>query len=59
MPKKKHHINLDYKQSFIDINKIDPFLTPFFSILSIQLRHMHHDFFKTGHGIYNGVVCPD
>ena len=24
MSKKKHHINLDYKQSFIDIDKIDP-----------------------------------
>ena len=22
-----------------------------FTILSIQLRHMHHDFFKTGHGL--------
>ncbi len=24
MSNKKHHINLDYKQSFIDIDKIDP-----------------------------------
>jgi len=24
MSKKKHHINLDYKQNFIDIDKIDP-----------------------------------
>ena len=24
MSKKKHHINLDYKQSLIDIDKIDP-----------------------------------
>ena len=26
---------------------------------SILLRHRLYDFFKTGHGIYSGVVCPD
>ena len=24
MPKKKHHINLDYKHGLIDVNKSDP-----------------------------------
>jgi len=25
----------------------------------LAMGSMPHDFFKTGHGIYKGVVCPD